>query len=94
MLYNKWGQRKIEQALFMKKIGKDVSTPIFEEIPDEDWIEVLKPMIEQKLKTTKGKNDYERSIKTIRWALGRGFLMEHIRNCIHTIEIEEEDEGL
>lgn len=94
MLYNKWGQRKIEQALFLKKIGRDISTPIFEEIPDEDWIEVLKPMIEQKLKTTKGKNDYERSMKTIRWALGRGFLMEHIRNCIHSIEIEGGDEDL
>ena len=51
-------------------------------------------MIEQKLKTTKGKNDYERSMKTIRWALGRGFLMEHIRNCIHSIEIEGGDEDL
>ena len=29
--YNKWGRRKVEQALWMKHIPKDISDPIFEE---------------------------------------------------------------
>ncbi len=30
--YNKWGRRKVEQALWMKHIPKEISDPIFEEI--------------------------------------------------------------
>ena len=33
--YNKWGRRKVEQALWMKHIPKEISDPIFEEIEDD-----------------------------------------------------------
>ena len=32
--YNKWGRRKVEQALWMKHIPKEISDPIVEEIED------------------------------------------------------------
>lgn len=76
--YNKWGRRKVEQALWMKHIPKDISDPIFEEIEDDLYMETLLPLMKNKYKTIKAKNDYERSMKLIRFALGRGYSMEVI----------------
>lgn len=84
--YNKWGRRKVEQALWMKHIPKELSDPVFEEMEDEVYLETLRPMLQNKFKTIKAKNDYERSMKLIRFALGRGYSMEIIRKCIDNLE--------
>lgn len=88
--YNKWGRRKVEQALWMKRISKDISDPIFAEIEDGLYMEQLLPLMKSKYKTIKGKNDYERSMKLIRFALGRGYSMELIHKCIDQMEEVEE----
>lgn len=82
MTYNQWGRRKIEQALYQKGIPKDVSNRVLDEIPDEDYIAILRPLIHRKWKTVTGRNDYERSMKLIRFAMGRGFDIEQIKQCI------------
>lgn len=84
--YNKWGRRKVEQALWAKRIPKDISDPIFDEMEDNLYIEQLLPLLKSKYKTIKGKNDYERAMKLIRFALGRGFGMDIIRKCIDQME--------
>ena len=43
---------------------------------------VLRPLLAGKYRTIKADNDYERSMKLIRFAMGRGFTMELIRKCI------------
>ncbi|MBS5613931.1 MAG: RecX family transcriptional regulator, partial [Prevotella buccalis] len=53
-----------------------------DEIPDEDYIAILRPLIQRKWKTVTGRNDYERSMKLIRFAMGRGFDIEQIKQCI------------
>ena len=87
--YNKWGRRKVEQALWMKHISKDISDPIFEEIEDELYMETLLPLMKNKYKTIKAKNDYERSMKLIRFALGRGYGMDIIHKCINKMKAED-----
>lgn len=47
--------------------------------------------MKNKYKTIKAKNDYERSMKLIRFALGRGYSMEVIHKCID--RMKEEDLG-
>ena len=49
--YNKWGRRKVEQALWMKHIPKDISDPIFEEIEDDLYMETLLPLMKNKYKS-------------------------------------------
>lgn len=44
-----------------------------------------------KYKNIKAKNDYERSMKLIRFALGRGYGMDVIHKCID--KMKEEDLG-
>lgn len=90
MAYNHWGRRKIEQMLWTKDIPRSISDPIFEKIPDSEWIDILRPLLQQKRKSTKGRNDYEINQKVIRFAISRGFLYEHIRQCIeNTDEIDD-----
>lgn len=80
--YNKWGRRKVEQALYMKRIPSSISGPVLDEIPAEDYVEVLRPLIKSKRKTVKAATEYERNMKLIKFALGRGFSMDIIKDCI------------
>ena len=80
--YNKWGRRKVQQGLWMKHIDEDIQQRILDEVDDEEYLAVLKPLLAQKRKTTKAQNDYELNQKLIRFALGRGFTYDIIRQCL------------
>lgn len=85
--YNKWGRRKVEQALWQKHISEDIRQQVLDEVDDEEYLEVLRPLLKQKRKTIKAQNDYELNQKLMRFALGRGFTFEIIRQCIDDVEI-------
>lgn len=89
--YNKWGRRKVEQALWAKHIDKTVATEALDDISDEEYLAVLRPLLKQKRKSTKAQSEYELTMKLIKFALSRGFTMDIIRQCI---EVEDEDEFL
>lgn len=80
--YNHWGRRKIEQALWMKRVPESVSAPILDAVPEEDYINVLKPLIASKSATVKAESDYERQTKLMKFALGRGFSIDEIKQCL------------
>ncbi|MBQ3858518.1 regulatory protein RecX [Segatella bryantii] len=84
--YNKWGRKKVEQALYLKHISKDISDPIFEEIDNKLYLDVLRPILQSKRKSIKAKNDYELNIKLIKFAMGRGFSMDLIKKCLNHID--------
>lgn len=86
--YSKWGRRKVEQALWMKRIDESISKPILDEVDNEEYLQTLRPMLKQKRRATKARNEYELNMKLIKFALGRGFTMEVIRQCM---EVEDED---
>lgn len=87
--YNQWGRRKVEQALWMKHIDSDIAREALDSIDDEEYINMLKPMLKQKRRSIKANSDYECNMKLMKWALGRGFTMDIVRQCI---EIEGEDD--
>lgn len=82
MAYNKWGRRKIEQELYRKGVSKDIADTVLNEVNDEEYIDILRPMLRNKLKTISARNDYERSMKLMRYAMGRGFELHIVRQCI------------
>ena len=86
--YNKWGRRKVEQALWLKHISEDIRQQVLDEVDNEEYLEVLRPLLKQKRKTIKAQNDYELNQKLMRFALGRGFTFDIIRQCI---EVNEEE---
>ena len=87
--YNKWGRRKVEQALWQKHINEDIRQQVLDEIADEDYVLVLRPMLQQKRKSIKANSDYELNGKLIRFAVSRGFTMDIIKQCI---SVSDEDE--
>ena len=80
--YNKWGRRKVQQALWMKRISDDIQQRVLDEIDEKEYLDVLIPLLKQKRKTIKAKNDYELNQKLVRFALSRGFDFGIIRQCL------------
>ena len=80
--YNKWGRRKVEQALWQKRIDEEIRNSVPNDVDDEEYLSVLSPLLKQKRKTIKAKNDYELNQKLVRFALGRGFTFDIIRQCL------------
>lgn len=89
--YNHWGRRKIEQALWMKRIDESIARDVLDEVDDETYAAILRPMLKQKRKSTTAKSDYELNMKLMKWAVGRGFTMDVIRQCM---TVNDEDEFL
>lgn len=89
VVYNKWGRRKVEQALWQKHIDDDIRQSVLEEVDDETYVSVLRPLLKQKRKSTKAGSEYEMNQKLMRFALGRGFTFDIIRQCI---DLEEQDD--
>lgn len=88
--YNKWGRRKVEQALWQKHIAEDIRQKVLDEVDDEEYLSVLRPLLKQKRKSTRAQSDYEMNQKLMRFALGRGFTFDIIRQCINIEEEKEE----
>ena len=80
--YNKWGRRKVEQALWQKRIADDIRQQVLGEIDENEYLDVLRPLLKQKRRTTKAENDYALNQKLVRFALGRGFTFDLIRKCL------------
>ena len=89
--YNKWGRRKVQQALWLKRIDDAIQQTVLDEISDEEYLKVLKPLLKQKSKSIRAESDYERNQKLVRFALGRGFTFDIIRQCLDTSSINEDE---
>ncbi len=90
MKFDKWGRRKIEQALWQKRIDPALIKTALDDIDDAEYIAILRPLLQAKLKSIKSQSDYERNMKLIRYALGRGFTFDIIRQCIDNADDYEE----
>ncbi|MBQ7513631.1 MAG: RecX family transcriptional regulator [Prevotella sp.] len=90
--YNKWGRRKVEQALWQKRIDEKIRRQVLDEVDDDEYLSVLRPLLKQKRKSTKASNDYELNQKLMRFALGRGFTFDIIRQCLDVEEPDDLDE--
>ena len=92
--YNKWGRRKVQQALWLKHIDADIQQRVLDEIDEKEYLDVLRPLLKQKRKSIKAESDYELNQKLVRFALGRGFGFDIIRQCLKVddIDIEELDD--
>lgn len=82
--FNKWGRRKIEQALWAKHIDESIYRGVLDSIDGSEYAGVLMPLLESKRREIKAASEYERGVKLIKFALGRGFTMDIIRQCLDT----------
>ncbi len=80
--YNKWGRRKVQQALWQKRINDDIQQCVLDEIDEKEYLDVLRPLLKQKRSSIKADSDYELNQKLVRFALSRGFTFDIIRQCL------------
>ena len=81
--YNKWGRRKVQQGLWLKHIDDDIQERVLGEVDDSEYLAVLRPLLKQKVRSIRAENDYECTQKLVRFALGRGFTFDIIRQCLN-----------
>lgn len=91
--YDRWGRRKIAQGLMMKHVDPDTAQRVLDSVPDDDYLEALRPLLKAKWPTIKAATDYERSMKLIKYAVSRGFELRLIRQCIdEAVDVDDDAE--
>ena len=88
--FNQWGRIKIAQSLRMKQIGSEEIKLAMEEVDETEYLDILTSAIRRKLPTIKAVNDYERRGKLVRFAVGRGYEVEKILQCLNRIGYEDD----
>lgn len=89
--FNKWGKLKIIQQLKQKNIPSALIEEAVKNLPDEDYCNICKKLLEQKQKTIKETDPRKRKAKLLRFALGRGFDFGTINACFPEITNTEEE---
>lgn len=84
--FNKWGKIKVEYALRQKRISENIVSEAFQDFSDEELTDSLPDLLKAKWKTIKGKSEYDKRSKLIRFGLGRGFEMRDIIAYIKKME--------
>lgn len=88
--FNKWGKQKIYQALLIKRIPKNIIKEKLDAVDSTDYEQILAEVLKHKRSSINAKSDYERDMKLMRFAIGKGFEPDIIRKHLAN-DIEEMD---
>jgi len=87
--FNKWGKKKIELSLRQKQLPAELIADAFSQFSDASLNESLLPLLKKKRGTIKGRSEYEKNGKLIKYGLGRGFSMKEILACMKIMDLDE-----
>lgn len=90
--FSKWGRIKIKYELRGKEIPASLIEQVLNEIDETAYKTLLKDILIQKKKSTKGKNKQDVFAKLYRFAAGRGFESPLISSCLKELLNTETDE--
>ncbi|WP_085535071.1 regulatory protein RecX [Massilibacteroides vaginae] len=91
--FSKWGRVKIKYELRGKEVPSSLIENILNEIDETAYKTMLKEILIQKKKSTKGKTAQEVFVKLYRFAAGRGFESPFISACLKEILNTDTDEA-
>ena len=80
--FNHWGKTKIRMNLRLKHLPDEEIDRSLQAISDEDYRETLSQLLRQKSRTLPQMGNYERYQRLARFAVGRGFEPDAIRECL------------
>lgn len=80
--YSKWGRRKVEQALWAKHIDSGIRRQVLDGIGDEEYLKVLRSLLRSRRKGIRAESGYELNMRLMRYAVGRGFGIDLIKECL------------
>jgi len=91
--FNKWGKNKIVFELRRKQIPDSLINTVFEALSiDDEFEEPLMQLLRNKIKTVKSNTEYERRMKLLRFAAGRGFSVDLAQKCLNKLLNSTEDD--
>ena len=80
-----WGKNKIIHELKLRKVSNYCINEALKEIDENDYIQILKTIIEKKNPSTSFKNQFDRLKKLTDFALSKGYEYEIIQDVIKTV---------
>jgi regulatory protein len=91
VVYNRWGRLKVNQALCAKGVGEETRRKVLAEVPEEDYQDQLRPLLQAKLRSLRDEEPYQRRAKLLRYALSRGFTMQQAIDCLDSLGQHDAD---
>lgn len=85
-LFNHWGMMKIVHELRARHICEEDIEDAKGEVSEEETLEELRKLIEEKRSIVKGKSDYEIRAKLFRYAYSKGFDIDDINAVLDDLE--------
>lgn len=89
--FNQWGRVKIAQALKLKHVPSRYISMAMQEIDEGEYKDILVSLLRKKHQGIKANNEYERNGKLIRFAVGHGYEMEEVLQCIRQMGYDDGD---
>lgn len=80
--FAKWGTIKISQALRLKQINPADIRMALDDINRNEYLAILKTLLQTKQQNIQAKNTYEFTGKLIRYGLSRGFELNDIQHIL------------
>jgi len=71
--FNRWGKQKITFQLKQKRIAADIIHTALEQIPVQEYLQLIADEAEKKIKTISAPNEFELKNKTARYLISKGF---------------------
>lgn len=85
-----WGRKKIKLGLKEKKVTPKCIELGLSEISDEEYLQGLRKLLQQKRRRTTAKNEFELKGKVAKYAISRGFESDLVWDVLKEL-FEEED---
>lgn len=89
--HKKWGWNKIKMNLKTKRISTSSIQHAYKEIDQEEYYQMIKAELTKKWPSIKGKSDFDKSTKLIRFGIGRGYEYDIISEILKSFDVEFDD---
>lgn len=88
--FNRWGRDKIVRMLHQKGINQEDIDDALTELNEEELDDTLLELLTAKSRHLNYKNDYDRYVKLLRFAVSRGFSLDSARRCLEKMDFADE----
>lgn len=85
---NKWGRNKIRQHLVQKGLPNDIISEALDSLPEEDYDETARLILEKKLAALKDTDPYIKSHKAAQHAIGKGYEPDMVWAILKSLRYE------
>jgi regulatory protein len=87
---NRWGRIKIRYLLKQKGIQAEIIDEGLDQIPEQEYHDMIFKLLKEKRPAIKSKNAYELKSKMFRFASGKGYEPSAIALCLKELDIVDE----